>query len=328
MKAFWFTAPGHGELREAPLPTPGPDEAVLRTLFSGVSRGTERLVFEGRVPASEHIRMRAPLQEGAFGNPVKYGYCAVASIEAGPPDRIGETVFCLAPHQDRIVAPLSLCATLPPGLPPRRAVLAANLETAVNVLWDARPLVGERALVVGAGAVGLLVARLLGQVPGVQVTITDPDATRATLAAPGRFAAADALRDDHDLVVHASGSSAGLVTALGACAFEGRIVEASWFGDRDIPLPLGGAFHARRLTLVGSQVGSIAAPMRGRRTHAERMALALALLRDDACYDRLLGPDTPFAELPSRMAGLLAPTPGQPPCPVIAYDQDTAACSA
>lgn len=313
MRAFWTVAAHEGAIRTAPLPEAGAGDRVIRTLFSGISRGTERLVFEGRVPPSEYGRMRAPLQDGAFPFPVKYGYCAVGIAEDG------EAVFCLAPHQDRIVAPAALCAALPPGLPPRRAVLAANMETALNVLWDARPLLGERALVVGAGVVGLLVARLLGRIPGVDVTVTDRDPARADFCQ--RFAAPDAVADDHDLVVHASGSAAGLATALGSCAFEGRVIEASWFGTTPVPLPLGEAFHARRLAIVGSQVGHVAAPMRGRRTHAERLALALALLRDDPWCDRLLGPDVPFAELPARMGALLSPPAGgpQPLCPVVTY---------
>lgn len=318
-RAFWAVAPGVGEIRTAALPALA-DGLCVKTLFSGVSRGTERLVFHGRVPPSEHDRMRAPLQEGAFGFPVKYGYCAVGIVEAGPAARLGECVFCLAPHQDRFVAPAALCATLPAGLPPRRAVLAANMETALNVLWDARPLLGERALVVGAGVVGLLVARLLTRLPGVAVTLTDTDAGRAALAGTARFVAPDAVGDDHELVVHASGHPDGLATALAACVFEGRIIEASWFGDRPVTLPLGAGFHARRLSIAASQVGSVAGPMRGRRTHAERLAMALALLRDDPWCDGLLGADTPFEALPARFAALLT---GAAPCPVVAYGPDS-----
>jgi len=311
-RAFWTIAAGVGEIREEALPPPAAGEARVRTLFSGVSRGTERLVFEGRVPASEHERMRAPMQGGAFPFPVKYGYCAVGVTEAG------DQVFCLAPHQDVFNAPASLCQALPRGLPPARAVLAANMETALNILWDAAPLAGERILVIGGGVVGLLTAMLLARVPGAQVAVHDTDPSKAASAENfgARFVAAPA-GNDYDLIVHVSGHPDGLVTALAAAGFEARIIEASWFGAKPVTLPLGEAFHSRRLTLRASQVGAVATPMRGRRTHAERLALALRLLADDRC-DALLGAPVPFGALPEQFAALLGPD--GPPCPLVAYD--------
>ena len=318
-RALWVTAPGHAELRDAPLPPAGPDDLVIHTLASGISRGTERLVFQGRVPASQHAAMRAPLQEGDFGFPVKYGYCAVGRVGGRVGGRAGDgrRVFALAPHQEAFVAPASLCAALPDALPTARAVLGANMETALNILWDARPLAGERALVVGAGIVGLLTAYLLARIPGVVVTVTDIDASRATIAEAlgARFTAADAVPPEQELIIHASASEAGLILALARAAFEARIIEASWFGEARPCLPLGEAFHQRRLTLLSTQVGSVAPAMRGRRSYGERMALALRLLCDDR-LDALLEPPTPFDELPARYAALLE----QPAlCPVISY---------
>lgn len=321
-RALWITGPRQAALREETLRPPAEGEVLVRTLFSGISRGTERLVFEGCVPESEHRRMRAPLQAGDFPFPLKYGYCAVGRIEAGPPERLGETVFCLHPHQDLFLAPAAMCVPLPPNLPPRRAVLAANMETALNILWDARPLLCERALVVGAGVVGLLAARLLARMPGAAVTVHDTDPRKAARAesAGARFLpAADALAPEHELVIHASGHPDGLRTALAACAFEGRILEASWYGAREVTLPLGEAFHARRITLRSTQVGAVSPAMRGRRTHAERLALALLLLREDAWCDTLLGaPPVPFATLPEALPGLLSGADA-PPCPVVTY---------
>ncbi len=323
-RALWITGPRRAALREEALPPPGPDQLLVRTLHSGISRGTERLVFEGRVPESEHARMRAPLQAGDFPFPVKYGYCAVGRVEAGPAARIGETVFCLAPHQDRFLAPAALCMPLPPGLPPARAVLGANMETALNILWDAAPLLGERALVIGAGVVGLLVARLLARMPGVAVAVHDTDGAKAALAGSAGATFLPSLglpslgEPLHELVIHASGAPEGLRAALAAAAFEGRILEASWFGAREVPLPLGEAFHVRRLTIRSSQVGAVSPAMRGRRSHAERMALALALLAGDAWCDGLLGADpVPFADLPARLPELLGPA--APPCPLVTY---------
>lgn len=316
-RALWSIAPGRAELRAEALRAPAAGEVLVRALHSGISRGTERLVLEGRVPESEWARMRAPLQQGEFPFPVKYGYCAVGVIEDGPAARIGERVFCLHPHQDRFVAPAAMCVALPPGLPPARAVLGANMETALNILWDAQPLLGERALVVGGGVVGLLVARLLARIPGVEVALHDTDAGRRGLAeqAGARFLGTAA--GEHELVVHASGHPDGLATALGACAFEGRVLEASWFGTRPVTLPLGEAFHARRITLRSTQVGAVAPAMRGRRSHAERLALALRLLAEDAWCDALLGTPVRFDALPAALPALLGPE--GPPCPLVTY---------
>ena len=312
-RALWITAPGRVELRETPLPPRGPDDLLLRTLASGISRGTERLVLHGRVPASQHSLMRAPLQEGDFSFPVKYGYCAVGRTEAGL------RVFVLAPHQELTVAPASLCAALPDALPTARAVLGANMETALNILWDARPLAGERALVVGAGVVGLLTAYLLAKIPGMVVTVTDRDLSRAGIATAlgAGFVPPDAVPTGQELIIHASASEAGLLLALSHAAFEARIIEASWFGEARPALPLGEAFHQRRLSLISTQVGQVAPAMRGRRSHAQRLELALELLCDDR-LDALLESPVPFDDLPARYAALLdAPAL----CPVISYGE-------
>ncbi len=303
--AFWVIEPGHGEIRPATLAEPGPDEVLVRTLRTGVSRGTETLVFAGRVPESQHAVMRAPFQEGDFPGPVKYGYLNVGVVERGPAALAGRTVFCLYPHQTAYVVPASAVTPLPDGVPPARAVLAGTVETAVNALWDARPLVGDRVAVVGAGMVGCCVARLLAGVPGTTVTLVDVDASRAHVAGAlgvGFAAPADAP-GDLDLVVHTSGTSAGLQTALGLLAPDGEVLELSWYGDSPVTLDLGGAFHSRRLAVRASQVGEVAAARRGRRTHAERLALALHLLHDPV-FDVLLTGESQFDELPEVMANL------------------------
>lgn len=312
-RALWVTAPGQVELRETPLPPRGPDDLLIHTLASGISRGTERLVLHGRVPESQRAVMRAPLQEGDFSFPVKYGYCAAGRAEDG------RRVFALAPHQDVFVAPAGLCATLPDALPTARAVLGANMETALNILWDARPLAGERALVIGAGVVGLLCAYLLARIPGMAVTVTDRDLSRAGVAAAfgADFVSPDAVPPEQELIIHATASEAGLLLALSHAAFEARIIEASWFGEARPALPLGEAFHQRRLSLISTQVGSVAPAMRGRRSYAQRMALALELLCDDR-LDALLEPPVRFDDLPARYAALL----DRPAlCPVISYGE-------
>lgn len=322
--AFWVTGPGQGAIHGETLRPPGPGEVLVRTLASGISRGTERLVFNGRVPEGEWARMRAPLQGGDFPFPVKYGYAAVGLVEEGPEDWVGQRVFCLHPHQDRFVAPIALCSPVPDRVPEWRAVLAANMETALNVIWDAQPLPGERALVIGAGVVGLLCAWLLARFPAMELAIADSDPLRAAVAQRLglRLVAPEAAPENRDLIIHASGNPEGLRTALRCAGFEARVLEASWFGSAECALPLGGGFHANRVTLRSTQVGQIAAPMRGRRTHGERMALALSLLADPA-LDALCGPMVAFRDLPRAMLELLGPVPeGQsaPLLPVVTYE--------
>jgi threonine dehydrogenase-like Zn-dependent dehydrogenase len=309
-RAFWTVAPGRGELRDEDLPDqPPPGFRRVRAAASGISRGTEATVFHGRVPVSQHAAMRAPLMAGAFPFPVKYGYATVGEMlaEAGGAADGGARVFVLHPHQDVFDAPAAMCIAVPEAVPTRRAVLAANMETALNIVWDAVPLATERMMVIGAGVVGLLTASLLAGSPGGRVTVVDVDPSRASHAAAFgcEFATPDAAPDRQELIVHASGSEAGLALALGRADDEARIVEASWFADRAPALPLGEAFHARRLRLLSSQVGRVAAPMRGRRDHAQRLTAALSLLRD-ARYDRLLEPDVAFADLPRAMPRLLS----------------------
>ncbi len=299
-RAFWTIAPGRGEIRPETLPAAS-DQVLVRTLASGISRGTEALVFAGRVPPGQHQAMRAPLMGGDFSFPVKYGYSAVGRIAGG------RRVFVLHPHQDVFLAPAAMCNPLPDAVPTQRAVLAANMETALNIAWDAAPLAGERMLVIGAGVVGLLAASLLARTPAAHVTVVDIDPAREPIARRFGcdFATPDTAPREQELIVHASASEAGLRLALDRAAFEARIVEASWYGDHAPSLPLGEAFHARRLRLIASQVGAVAPAMRGRRSHGERLALALELLAD-ARYDALLDGPTRFEDMPEAMPHVLA----------------------
>jgi NADPH:quinone reductase-like Zn-dependent oxidoreductase len=308
--ACWIEAPGRAGIRLAAFDAPGPEEVQVRALHSGISRGTELLVFGGEVPASEFERMRAPFQEGEFPAPVKYGYASVGTVEQGPEALLGREVFCLYPHQTRYVVPADAVHLLPEGLPPARAVLAANMETAVNALWDAAPRVGDRIAVVGAGVVGLLVAWLAGRMPGCAVEVIDTHPARRVVAERlgVTFASPQAASPDADLVLHASGSAAGLATALRLAAFEATVLELSWYGQRAVTLPLGEAFHSRRLTLKSSQVGQVATAQRARWSHRRRMALALSLLRDPA-LDALVTDSAPFAELPAVLGRLAAGAP-------------------
>lgn len=303
--AFWLSVSGQGEIRTVPLPEPRDDEVVVRTLCSGVSRGTETLVFRGGVPESQHAVMRAPFQEGDFPAPVKYGYLNVGVVEQGPSALLGRTVFCLYPHQTHYVVPASAVTPVPDSVPASRAVLAGTVETAVNALWDAAPLVGDRIAVVGAGMVGCSVAAVLARFPGVRVQLVDADPARAaTAAALGvDFALPTDALGDCDLVVHASASEAGLTRSLELLAPEGTVIELSWYGDRQVSLPLGEAFHSRRLVVRSSQVGAVSPARRARRTFADRLAIALDLLADPA-FDALITGESAFEDLPRVMPRL------------------------
>lgn len=321
--AFWIVAPGRGALRETAVGETGPGRVVVRALFGGISRGTESLVFHGRVPESEHARMRAPFQEGEFPFPVKYGYATVGVVEDGPADLVGRTVFSLHPHQTRFAVPADAVIPLPDGLPPHRAVLAANMETALNGLWDGGAGPGDRILVVGAGAVGALIAAVAGRLPGADVTLVDVDPAKAGLAERlgVAFASPEIASGGADVVYHATATAGGLETALRLAGDEATVVEMSWYGDKAVPVALGGAFHALRLKLVSSQVGRVAASRRGRWSYRRRLAKALDLLGDGR-LDALLSEPIPFEDLPARAPDLFAAPKGAP-CPLIQYRKES-----
>jgi threonine dehydrogenase-like Zn-dependent dehydrogenase len=316
--SFWVEGPRRGALRTAPLPEPGLGEVRVAARVSGISRGTELLVFRHGVPESQHEAMRAPFMEGAFPAPVKYGYASVGVIDAGPAGRVGQAVFCLHPHQDRYVVPASAVRPLPDGLPFERAVLAANVETALNATWDAGVGPGDRVTVIGGGVVGLSIARLCARMPGTEVEVVDVEPTRAEIASAlgARFASPEDAEGERDVVIHASASEAGLRGALELAAVEATVLEVSWFGDREVRLPLGEAFHSRRLVLRSSQVGRVPAARAARWTHARRLEAALRILAEDASFDALLDGESAFAALPETMAAL----EGRPSlCHVVRY---------
>jgi 2-desacetyl-2-hydroxyethyl bacteriochlorophyllide A dehydrogenase len=318
-RAFWVTAPGHGEIRGEALRTPADGDVVVRALSSGISRGTEALVFGGRVPPSEWERMRAPFQQGEFPYPVKYGYSIVGRVDRGPEALVGRTVFVLHPHQTRFIVPATDVYVLPDDTPPGRAVLAANLETALNGVWDGRPHVGDRIAVIGAGTVGCLAAWILSRIPGCEVELIDINPRRANVANALKipFAEPHTAARDADLVIHASGAPGGLDLALQLAGIEARIVELSWFGNQTVPLPLGTAFHSKRLTITSSQVGRVASSQRARWDNRRRMGLVLTLLRDSA-LDALITGESDFEALPEVMS-TLARAPGDTLCHRIRY---------
>jgi NADPH:quinone reductase-like Zn-dependent oxidoreductase len=307
-EALWYVGPGRAEIRHEPVEAAGPDAVRVRALHGALSRGTERLVFNGRVPPTEFERMRAPFMGGSFPFPVKYGYATVGRVETGAPELVGRIVFALFPHQTVFRVPVDAVMRVPVEVPAPRAVLAANMETALNAVWDAAPGPADRIAVVGGGVVGALVAWLCRRLPAAEVTLVDIARSRANLARQlgVGFATPETAPAECDVVVHASGSGAGLSTALNLAGEEATVVELSWYGAGEISVALGGAFHSRRLRLVASQVASVAASHRPRWTPRRRLAKALDLLADPA-LDALLAPALPFHDLPARLGEILAP---------------------
>lgn len=318
-QALWYIAPGQAEIREEILSVPLPGEVRVRALFGALSRGTEALVLAGRVPESEFERMRAPFMDGRFPFPVKYGYSTVGLVEDGPKEHRGRTVFALYPHQSHFNIPCSAIVPLPEAVPPQRAVLAANMETALNAIWDTAASPADHIAIVGAGAVGSLVAFLCARLAGAEVTLVDINESRAELAQKlgVRFATPETAKGDCDLVVHASGNAAGLRTALSLAGEEATVLELSWYGDTPVTVPLGGTFHSRRLRLLSSQVGKVAASHRSRWTHSRRLAAAVNLLADP-CLDALLTPNVVFCDLPRRLPDILDTRNGAV-CQLISY---------
>ncbi len=307
-RSLWYARKGVAELRTARLAPPAPGEATVRTQFSGISRGTERLVFEGSIGQSEWERMRCPMQEGTFPFPVKYGYCATGVIEDGPSDLVGRQVFCLHPHQDFFNVAVAALVPIPADVPMRRAPLAANMETALNAVWDSGAGPGDRIVVVGAGIVGLLVACLAARLPGATVTAVDTDDTRRTVveALGAGFARPEHAPADADVVMHASATSAGLNTAIASAGLEATVVEMSWYGSKPVEAELGGAFHSRRLKLVSSQVGMVSPGRRARWDYRRRLEAALRLLAEPA-LDALVEEEIDFGDAPRRLPQVFAP---------------------
>ena len=317
-QAYWVTESGHGELRPEAIPTPGPQEALVRTLYSGVSRGTERVVHEGRVPERVADLMHAPHQEGDFPGPVKYGYLSVGVVEQGPDTWIGKTVFSLHPHQDFYVVPTNHLTAIPEDVPARRAVLTGIVEVAINALWEAGPRLGDRVAVVGGGLVGGVLATILRKYPLGRLQLVDADAEKRNLAEKLNinFALPDEAENDCDVVFHCSASNEGLKLSLQLAGDDSDVIELSWFADKEVTLPLGEDFHARRLTIRSSQVGAVALPRRHRRTNAQRLQLAAATLKDPV-FDTFLSSECQFQNLPTSLVQLFEKPGGF--CHVVAY---------
>lgn len=301
-QSLWYVAPERVEIRSETLGPLPKNSVQVRTLFSALSRGTESLVFKGLIPESEYIRMGAPFMGGKLPFPVKYGYSNVGRIELGPPELIGRLVFSLMPHQSIFQTDTANILLIPEEIPGQRAVLAANMETALNAVWDASPGPGDRIVIIGAGVLGCLIASLCGHLPGAEVTLVDINPGREDIAKKlgVQFSSPELVPTDCDLVIHCSASAAGLTTAIASAGEEATILELSWYGSNTVDLSLGGAFHSHQLKLQSSQVGHVSLSRRPRWSQRRRLAAALGMLSDSR-LDNLLTKPLSFEALPSEL---------------------------
>ncbi len=297
--AFWTLGDRRGSLHEERLPKVPQGMCLIRTLYSAISPGTERLVFDGRVPQRLKEDMRVPYMDGGFPFPVKYGYSLVGRVVAGSHPWLNKTVHVMHPHQDLCLVRKDDLFEVPDGLPPARATLASNLETAVNALWDAHVQIGDASLVVGFGVIGSLVARLLAMMPEGHVEVYDTDAHKRALAHQLGFRLFDPARSARkfDLAFHTTGTAEGLQGALDHVGFEGRVVELSWYGTQPVNVHLGGSFHTERKTIISSQVSNVAAPQRSRWDCRRRKEFVFQLLSNPV-FDHHVSHTVSFAELP------------------------------
>ncbi|WP_298982402.1 zinc-dependent alcohol dehydrogenase [Caldilinea sp.] len=302
-----FTAPGKVVVRAEPIPQPQPGELLVQTLVSAISAGTELLFLRGEVPANMEVDSAIPALNGAVRYPLRYGYACVGRvIEAGEEqDRgwLGCTVFAFHPHASHFVASTAQILPVPDDLTPHRAALLPNMETAVNLVMDGQPGIGERVAVIGLGVVGLLTIALLARFPLERLLAVDPLPQRRGLAtALGAHAALApeelTERSGYDLVYEVSGSPIALNTALALTGFAGRIVIGSWYGVKQAPLDLGGAFHRSRIRLLASQVSTIDPRWSGRWNKKRRIDLAWAMLRAVE-IERLITHRLPVEEAPT-----------------------------
>jgi 2-desacetyl-2-hydroxyethyl bacteriochlorophyllide A dehydrogenase len=304
--AVWFPRARVVELRTETLPEPGPDEVRVRAVLSAISQGTEMLVYRGEVDAG--LALDLPTLAGGYGFPLKYGYASVGrAVAVGRDVRAvseGDLVFALHPHQDEYVLSESLVRHLPDRTTPEQGVFVANLETAINVVLDAKPRLGEVVAVFGQGVVGLLITQLLRR-SGARVVAVEPSALRRSFAERCGAELAITPQDGTvlrrltrgrgaDLAIDASGSPSALQEAIDSVALEGTVVVCSWYGEKPVPLDLGGLFHRRRVRLVSSQVGRIDPSLAPRWDRERRLELATSLLGELVLAD-LITHRIPFA---------------------------------
>lgn len=300
-REYWTEAAGSGGIRAADIPAPGPGEVLIETEVSGISPGTETLVHRGQVPAEVADLMAAPHQLGTLDFPVSHGYLNVGVVRRGPAELLGRRVFTLSGHRSHLVVPESACHVVAAEVPSERALLAGVAEVGLNAVWESQASLADRIAVIGGGLVGLVTALLAARVSPARLQVIETDPRRRAAAGElGLDAVPPEQADgDNDVVLHTSATQQGLRRSLEITGDDATVVEMSWYGDRQPPVPLGADFHARRLRLLASQVGEVAVPKRHRRSRRQRLGAALGLLDDR--FDALVTGSSPLERLPKVM---------------------------
>lgn len=296
---LWFTAPFSVEVREVTLPAPAADEVVVRTRYSAVSAGTELLLYRGQMPGSMSLDATLSSLQQSSGYPLQYGYACVGEVQQTgrdvDPDWQGRQVFSFQPHASHFLATTDQLIAVPDDLSAQAAVFLPNMETAVNLVQDGQPLIGERVVVLGQGIVGLLLSGLLARFPladlaavegqpdrqdlartfGVKDVYSPDEATRAVASSSDGYPA----MADADLIYEVSGQPEALNLAIALSGFASRIVIGSWYGSKRVPIDLGGKAHRNRLQLITSQVSTLAPGLSGRWDKQRRYHLAWDMIR-------------------------------------------------
>ncbi|MFK7979418.1 MAG: zinc-binding alcohol dehydrogenase [Saprospiraceae bacterium] len=300
--ALWHISPSESSLQEESLSTPLSHQLLIKSLYSLVSTGTEKLVATGQVPSSMHQLMRVPSMGGAFSFPVKYGYSLVGKV-VSEGIFMGQLVHLLHPHQAALVTDSADVSLVPPNIPAKRAALASNMETALNAIWDSGVSIGDKVVVCGFGMIGGLVARLLSLMPAVEVVVLEKNAYRIQQATNMGFLVNPTDLSNFDYSFHTSGSSKGLQACIEAVGMEGKIIELSWYGTKSVQLQLGADFHYHRKQIISSQVGHVPFTKNARWDYVRRKAVVWKLLKNPV-FDAHITDEVPFGESPAFFAAL------------------------
>lgn len=282
-KSLWFKNQFHAVMETEMLPVLPPNKkknsCLIKTLFTAISPGTEYLVYSGGVPKKLYVEMRCPYMGGDFSFPIKYGYSLVGQVLDGPTSLKGKLIHTLHPHQDYARISAEDVYVIPDGISPQRATLASNMETALNAIWDSGVNIGDKVLIVGFGIIGSLIARILSFIPQVEVDVLDVQPAKITLIEQLGFSIYKEEKEKkYDLAFHTSGSGPGLQTSINNVGLEGKIIETSWYGDKEVNLCLGETFHSQRKLIISSQVSHLPACKSARWDYKRRKEVVFQLL--------------------------------------------------
>ncbi len=298
--ALWHLSESSTILKTTNIRNDHPTSCLIKSLYSLVSTGTERLVAQGKVPGNLQEAMKVPYMEGSFGFPLTYGYSLVGEIIEGPEHLISKNVHIMHPHQSMLYADEAHVALIPEDIPSKRAVLISNLETAINAVWDSEVTLGENVFVAGFGTIGSLLCQVLRKFPAIDLHVLEPNQARCEKARSWGFNAVQAItlpEPPFDVAFNTSCHENGLQVCIDSVGYEGKVVELSWYGTQSVNINLGKSFHHFRKQIISSQVSQIPGHKLSRWDYRRRKALAFDLLKDPF-FDELLTDEISFEDAP------------------------------